>query len=271
MESGVESVAAPDIKWPVPPPDWPLALHPVQSPAPSALQVHVWAATLDLTPAALAASSTTLCAAEIERANRFRLMRDRNRFVAGRGLLRVLLSRYLQIEPRQIEFVYGAQGKPSLGKAFLGSGLEFNLAHSHNLALLAVTNAGPVGVDVERIDPMADTRQLVARFFSARESAAFDRLPTDLKPAAFFNLWTRKEAWLKATGEGVGHLLDQVEVSFAPGAPARLLSLPGNARTAESWDLYDLSPAPGFAAALAIAVRNLRLCCWRWKGEPTRV
>jgi 4'-phosphopantetheinyl transferase len=232
--------------------------------------VHVWAATLNLTPAALAASSTTLCAAEIERANRFRLMRDRNRFVAGRGLLRVLLSRYLQIEPREVKFSYGTHGKPSLGKVFAGSGLCFNLAHSHNLALLAVTTAGPVGVDVERIDPMADTRPLVARFFSARESAAFDRLPTDLKPAAFFNLWTRKEAWLKATGEGISHLLDQVEVSFAPGAPARLLSLPGDGRTAEEWDLYDLSPAPGFAAALAIATRSPRPCCWSWENEPAR-
>jgi 4'-phosphopantetheinyl transferase len=180
-------------------------------------------------------------------------------------LLRTVLSRYLQTEPRQIEFAYGAQSKPFLGKAFLGSGLCFNLAHSHNLALLAVTNAGPVGVDVERIDSKTDTRQLAADLFSARESAAFDNLPADLKPAAFFNLWTRKEAWLKATGEGVGHLLDQVEVSFAPGAPSRLLSLPGNGRTAERWDLYDLSPAPGFAAALAIARRDFRLCCWRWE------
>jgi 4'-phosphopantetheinyl transferase len=267
MKTSVESVRAPDIRWPAPPLDWPLALCQAQSTGPSAIEIHVWAATLDVAPAALAAYSATLCPAELERAARFRVERDRNRFVAGRGLLRAILSRYLQTGPRQIEFAYGARGKPSLGKAFVGNGLEFNLAHSHNLALLAVTNAGQIGVDVERIGSNADTRQLVAHFFSARESAAFDSLPKDLKPVTFFNVWTRKEAWLKATGEGIGHLLNQMEVLFPPDTPARLLSLPGDARTAGKWDLYDLSPAPGFAAALAIAKPSPRPCCWRWELE----
>jgi len=178
--------------------------------------------------------------------------------------MRMLLGRYLHVEPADLEFVYGPHGKPFLSGAFADSRLNFNLAHSENLALLAVTRAGMIGVDIERIRPMDDAGQLVGRFFSARESSTFQKLPREQKNIAFFNLWTRKEAWLKAIGEGIEHLLKRVEVSFLPGEPAQFINLPGNAQITEPWVIHNLDPAPGFAAALAVRapVTSLHCCCW---------
>jgi 4'-phosphopantetheinyl transferase len=121
---------------------------------------------------------------------------------------------------------------------------------------------------VERVRALDDADELVARFFSPRETAAYRELPSDQRPIAFFNLWTRKEAWLKATGEGIAHSLNQVEVSFLPGEPTRLLRLPRASDALPNWNLHDLSPAPGFAAAVANTGTHTRLNCWRW-SEPS--
>jgi 4'-phosphopantetheinyl transferase len=251
-----------EICWPQPPRDWLLTPTPLPD-GPSAAPVHVWADVLTAAPEVLAARAATLSAAERDRAGRLRREQDRDRFIAGRGLLREILGRYLQADPRGLEFAYGPQGKPSLAGSFAGSGWHFNLAHSQDLALLAITRAGPVGVDVEQVRLPDDVDELVSRFFSPGESAAFRELAGRQKAAAFFNLWTRKEAWLKATGEGIGALLNRVEVSFLPGEPARLLSLPfGPGGT--PWALQDLAPAPGFTAALAVATRNALVQCWRY-------
>ena len=198
-------------------------------------------------------SRQALAPAERERAARFHFPRDRNRFIAGRGALRQILGRYLQTDPIKLQFTYGPHGKPALAQGAEESGLQFNLAHSGGLALLAVTRSGKIGVDLERVRALKDAEGLVTRFFCPREIAAFQGLPEDQKPAAFFNLWTRKEAWLKAIGEGIGHSLNRVEVSFLPGEPARLLTLPEGPHAAARWNLRDLAPAPGFAAALAIS------------------
>jgi 4'-phosphopantetheinyl transferase len=227
-------------------------------------RVHVWAAHLDLEPEGLAVLSATLSATERQRAARFRLERHRNRFIAGRGFLRLVLSRYLQVEPAGVRFDYGPHGKPELAGRLAGSGLHFNLAHSEEIALLAVTRAGPVGVDVERVRPLAEAAALVARFFSPREGTAYRNLPADQQREAFFNLWTRKEAWLKATGEGIAHSLHQVEVSFLPGEPARLLRVPAGRVPEGCWSLHHLEPAPGFVGAVAIGADQAQLGCRRW-------
>ncbi|MGO8698131.1 MAG: 4'-phosphopantetheinyl transferase family protein [Limisphaerales bacterium] len=134
--------------------------------------------------------------------------------------------------------------------------------------MLAITRADAIGIDVERIRPLIEADHLVARFFSARENAVFHDLPPAQKPVAFFNLWTRKEAWLKATGQGIGDLLHAVEVSFLPGEPARFLSLPEDAQATASWILHELEPPSGFVAALAISAQttSLRCCCWDEKA-----
>jgi 4'-phosphopantetheinyl transferase len=178
----------------------------------------------------------------------------RRRFVLGRGQLRLILGSYFQIAPARICFSYGAYGKPCLAEPALTE-IQFNLAHSDQLAVLAVTVGRPVGVDIEQVRELDDFDELVGRFFSRNEAAAFSRLAACVKPAAFFNLWTRKEAVLKATGQGIGHLLSQVEVSFLPGEETKVLQLPSQLGQLEDWALHSLKMPNGFSAALAVQER----------------
>lgn len=230
-------------------------------------QVHLWATRLDVEAEAIECLSTILSRDELERAAGFHFEHLRMRFTTARAFLRKVLASWLEVRPDGIEFAYSANGKPALGGRLASRALWFNLAHSQDLALLAVTQAGPVGVDVEQIRCLPDFDELVARFFSPRESNAFQRLTGPEKTVAFFNLWTRKEAWLKATGQGIGHLLNRVEVSFLRNEPARFLSLPQIAPSQASWAVHELRPAAGFAAALAIAAEDVRLHCWQWDNK----
>jgi 4'-phosphopantetheinyl transferase len=209
-----------------------------------------------------------LSAEELSRAARFHFEVHRNRFITGRALVRAVLGRYLGVEPTQVEFAYGPNGKPVLAGRFASAALHFNLAHSANLALLAVTAAGPIGVDLEHIRPLDDFEELVARFFSPRESAAFQALPPAQRPAAFYNLWTCKEALLKATGEGIASLLNRVELSVLPAAPVSLLALPAQFGVPNDWTIHELCPCREFAAALAVKATNISLQCWRRPDLP---
>ena len=229
----------------------------------TAPEVHIFATRLDWG----ASFRSLLSRDEKERANRFLFDLHRNRFIAGRAFLRTVLGRYLDFNPAKLRFSYSPEGKPALDEPFKHSDIRFNLAHSEDLALVAVSRAGEIGVDVEHIRPIPEADELVARFFSNRESYLFDRLPDDLKPGAFFNLWTRKEAWLKATGEGIAHSLRLVEVSFLPHEPARLLSLPGSGQQTGRWTLRELHPAPGFTAAIAVASFPIRVRTFSWPTQ----
>jgi 4'-phosphopantetheinyl transferase len=226
-------------------------------------EVHVWAAPLSVTTADLAAFAGMLSTSERERAAKFKFDVHRNRFIAGRGWLRSILGRYLQTDPALLDFTYSKLGKPALSLSFESARLDFNLAHSEDVALLAVTQLGPVGVDVECIRPIKNVEDLVARFFSRRENEIFQKLPLDKRPAAFFNLWTRKEALLKATGEGIAGGLDRVEVSFLADEPARLLALPEGSGEATQWSLSELMPASGFCGAIAIRSKPIRVRNWK--------
>lgn len=224
-------------------------------------EVHVWSLPLDTSQSSWASVTELLSPDERTRADRFRFETLRNRFIAGRGLVRVILGRYCAVPPESLRFNYGPQGKPELapgaGAPRKGGALHFNLAHSEGLAVLAVTQTGPVGVDVEQVRRLPEYKELVSHFFSAREAAGFLRLEREQQPAAFFNLWTRKEALLKATGEGIGHSLNRVEVSFLPGEPARVLSLPNESWAGREWSLVDLAISPAYAAALALPACNV--------------
>ncbi len=146
---------------------------------------------------------------------------------------------------------------------FAEGGIRFNLSHSEGVGLVALTRQTEIGVDVERVRALPEADELVKRFFSRREGIAYAQLPSDQKPAAFFNLWTRKEAWLKATGEGIAHSLHLVEVSFLPDEPARLLYLPAHLGAQAGWSLQALSPLAGYAAAVAVKAQSPRVSCWR--------
>lgn len=232
--------------------------------------IHVWAVCLDQSEDWVAKYRETLSSDEVERAERFRFDHDRARFITARGFLRVLLGKYLESDPAQLTFAYGQFGKPSLVSHASQPKLQFNLAHSEHLALLAITKGGLVGIDLERIRFLPDYLELVERFFSSRENAIFRGLTAQKQAAAFFNLWTRKEAWLKATGSGISQHLNRVEVSFVPGEPARLISLPDELQFENLWFLHDLELGKDFAAALATTIPSPNIRSWRVVGENAR-
>ncbi|EEF57035.1 4'-phosphopantetheinyl transferase family protein [Pedosphaera parvula] len=248
-----EGPIAPDLNlnWPAPPSALFLGLR----------EVHVWGTILNSGPDRLGRYASILSEDEKKRAARFRFERDQNRFTVARGFLRTVLGRYLKMDPAEITFSYSDRGKPALN-APSSNPLHFNLSHSHDLALLAVTEICPVGVDVEQIRTLRDADAIADRFFSERESSALRALPPEQKPIGFFNLWTRKEAWLKATGEGISDSLDKVEVSLHPHEPAKFLGLFGKAETAAGWTLVDLAPGTGYKGALALEANDINLKCW---------
>lgn len=232
-------------------------------------EVQVWAVELDRPENDPSIFEAVLSSDERERAGCYHFDLHRRRFIRGRAALRLLLGEYLGFRPEKLQFSYGSNGKPFLAGAAANK-LWFNVAHSDSLALIAFAEFAEVGVDVEFVRRLPDFDDLVNRFFSQRESACFGRLQDESKSVAFFNLWTRKEALLKATGDGICNALNRVEVTFLPHEPARLLALPDNQETC-NWTLCELAPAEGYAAAFAIERRDLQLKCWRFTpdGEIT--
>ncbi len=194
-----------------------------------------------------------LSADEQIRADRFRFERHRNAFSIARGVLRVVLSQYLGTSPQELPFTYSAQGKPFLAKPYCESEIQFNLSHSHDMAVYALTLGRAIGVDLEHIRPIPDLDQLVKRFFSTQEAQAFEQTDPELKPLAFFRGWTQKEAYLKAIGTGLSGSLDQIEVSLSPHGPAALLSVGQNPEASQTWQLIGLEPASGYVGALAMS------------------
>lgn len=242
-----------DSLWPLPPRELALAEN----------EIDVWRVRLDET-GRLENLYDDLSPDERLRASRFHFQRDRNHFIVARGTLRVILARYLGKHPRQIQFCYSEYGKPALAGQPVKKGLDFNLSHSHELALYAVTWKRKIGVDVERIEADFATEEIAERYFSAREVAVLRALPPHMQTEAFFNCWTRKEAYIKAIGEGLSHPLDRFDVSLAPDEPAAILNLEGNPQEAAQWSLRELAPGRGYAAALAVRGSGWKLRCWQW-------
>lgn len=229
-------------------------------------EVDVWRADLDLDPAHLESLQWTLIPSEKERANRFIFQKDQERFIAARGILRTILSKYLDKNPEQLRFSYNHYGKPALAPKFGGDGLRFNLSHSHEVTLIAVTRGRDIGLDIERIRSDLASEQIARQFFSPGEVATLLALPSHLQQEAFFVCWTRKEAYIKARGEGFSFPLDQFEVSLMPGEPAALLTTRGSPREASRWSICDLNPGPGYSAAMAVKGHALSCNQWQWSG-----
>jgi len=243
----------------IPPDDWSAVPARVQL---DGDEIHVVVVDLDEPPRPLDVLEATLATDERERAARFRFPRDARRFVAGRGLLRHMLGRYLGEEPERIVFTYGATGKPRLADG--GAGPGFNISHSGSLALLAVGPCDRIGIDIERIRPVEDADQIATRCFSARERTTFSALDAAHRLDGFFNCWTRKEAFVKALGEGLTHALDRFDVSLTPGCPAELLRIDDGTLDAPPWTLDDLRPQAGYVGALAVPGRAWRVSRWHW-------
>jgi 4'-phosphopantetheinyl transferase len=201
---------------------------------------------------------------ERARASRFAFPIDRIRYVAAHGQLRQVLAAYLGRSPADLAFDLGPQGKPRLAGS---SELSFNLSHSGDLGLLAVAWGREVGVDTEAIRPVPDLDDLVARCFSGSERSALASLPEELRLTAFFDGWTRKEAFLKALGAGLSRPLQSFDVSLLPGQPARLLSLDGDPAASRAFALRALRPGSGFVGAVAVQGPEARLRCRQWPSQ----
>jgi 4'-phosphopantetheinyl transferase len=233
-------------------------------------EVHVWRVALDRSQATIERLSRLLAADEQVKTGRFRFAKDRNQFIIGRGLLRVLLGHYLACEPAQIRFRYSSYGKPSLedGKQV---GLQFNLSHSHQMALLVFTRGRDVGVDIEYMRPDVEFEQLARHFFSPTECAVLLDVAPALRKETFYNCWTRKEAYIKARGEGLSMPLDLFDVSLRPGEPAALLQCRENPAEVARWSLHALLPGEQYAAALAVEKTRehveQRVLCWDWSED----
>jgi len=213
-------------------------------------RIDLWiCADADATPQRLAASRDWLAPDEHARWRRFLREDDRRRFLLARGLVRGVLARCTGVAPAALEFEAQVHGKPALAGALRASGWEFNLSHTRGMVALAVSRGVEVGVDVEAIDRRLDPLRLAARNFSPHERAALEATADAARPARFFDLWTLKEAYVKALGCGLQHDLRAFSVSFDAGAPAILEHADGVERASACSCWLD-EPAPGFRLAL---------------------
>jgi 4'-phosphopantetheinyl transferase len=227
-------------------------------------EVHVRIASLDYPQSEMKYFESILAEDEIDRANRFYFAKDRKRFVAGRGLLRVILSSYVGMSPGEIIFAYGSHGKPALKRQDGQAAIEFNLAHTHAMAIYAITQDRPVGVDIEFIQADFPIEEVAKNFFSSSELAALQALPRKLRVAAFFKCWTRKEAFIKALGDGLSRPLADFDVSLVPGEPAQLLNVGWAPEETSRWCIKDIDAVPGFSAAMVFSGSQCRMHVSQW-------
>jgi 4'-phosphopantetheinyl transferase len=235
---------------------------PPERPAVSDSEIQVWRMSLDRSASEIPEMQDLLSEDENARAARFVFDRHRAHFIAGRASLRRILGRYVGLAPERLEFGYGPRGKPFLKTGSDGDAVRFNLSHTGELALLAVVRAREVGVDVERIRAVKEHLRLAGRYFAPGEVDAIRALPSEVQYEAFFNCWTRKEAYIKALGTGLACPLDGFEVSLAPGAPAALLRINGNPEAPSEWFLQALEPGYGLIGAVALKGKGYRVTCW---------
>jgi 4'-phosphopantetheinyl transferase len=207
-------------------------------------EIDVWRADLECPPSVLEKYRASLSVDEQERADRFYFREDRNHYIASRGILRLLLGWYTNRRANDLRFDYGAQGKPSLGN-HVNSAVTFNLSHSQGLAVYAFALRRQLGVDVERIRPNIAIEEIAERYFSPNEMSELRAVPPGDRREAFFLCWTRKEAYIKARGEGLRIALDSFDVSLTPGTPAKF-----RGGVNEGWNLAAFRAAPGCPAAL---------------------
>lgn len=247
--------------WP-PPPD---------QPSLGATDVHVWRASLETPAHVVACLRELLSPDEHARADRFHFAIDRQHFIVARGYLRKILARYIGIGPAGIRFSYAENGKPRLASPIGQTQLlNFNLAHSGGLALYAFTRIGEIGIDLEHVRPDFTGEDTARRFFSTNEVTCLSKLPESARHEAFFNCWTRKEAFIKAIGIGLSLPLDQFDVTLAPAEPAALLRTRWDESEAARWSLKSIDIGPGYVAAVAVGGDNSQLTCWEFDKECLR-
>lgn len=239
---------------------------------PTVHTVYVWQVALAQTNAVVEDAARVLAPDEMARAARFVFDRDRRRFLLTRAALRHVLGERLGLTPEAVRFSYSPAGKPFLAPP-LGeeppADLAFNVSHSHELALLGLSYGRSLGVDLEYRRNLPDLLEIAQRFFSPREAVRLRAVPPAEQAAAFFRCWTRKEAYLKARGDGLMAGLDRFDVSFLAGEPPALVNTMDDPGETARWTLFDLIPAPDYAAAVAVTGPPPRLQFESWHFPGT--
>ena len=235
---------------------------PCSRPSLDAGDVHDWKGEIGVEFPRIPRFWSVLAKEERERANRFYFSPDRDRFIVCRGLLRQIIAEYLDEDPVLIAFLCKPHRKPYLAGGCTEADLRFNISHSNDRALFAFSRGREVGVDIEWIDAKPAKEQIAERFFSPEEVSALRALPSAQQTEAFFLCWTRKEAFVKARGEGLNVPLDQFAVSLEPGRPTSLLWVQGNPHETQRWSLRNLNPGAGYAAALVVESGASEVRCW---------
>ncbi len=223
-------------------------------------EIHVWLAALNPDTRAIQRLEQTLDGDERAQAARFPCSAHRDQYIASHGMLRAILGRYLDIAPAEVQLEPQAHGKPALAPRMNPHGVQFNMSHSHGAALCGVTRGREVGVDIEQERDEADITEISERFFSDGELHALRVGPEAIKRQAFFQIWTRKEAILKARGDGLDGLKRLGSLFVSSQCPARWELKDGP----RHWVVQDLPAIKGYAAAVATEGRDVELCCWRW-------
>ena len=242
--------------WGAPPPR--LALEPEE--------IHAFAFSLQVVPKRLNQFEQLLGMDELERANRFRHVRDRRRFVVSRAQLRTILGHYLGQDPAHLEFRYGSHGKPALAGGVYDESLRFNSSRSHELGVLAVQPNDDLGIDVEHLRPFADALMVAERFFTPAEHEVLQSTPPDEIDARFFSYWTRKEAIVKSLGLGLSQPMDGFTLAEKPDGIAERVVVSISSGTVVQWALPVPVPSRDYVVALATAGSARPVHCWVWDG-----
>lgn len=228
--------------------------------------VHLWSTSLDVPDQIYDALIQHLSLEERKRAAQFTFPQDHRNFITSRGVLKDILSRYLQCQPADILIQYGTEGKPNLYHRETSNRLEFNLSHSSGFLVVAVSQGQRVGVDIELVRPMADIDLIALQAFSEYEREVLRGLTGEEKQSGFFRCWTRKETYLKALGHGLSIPLDSFDMSLAPNNPIGMLANRLNPDEASNWSFYTFIPTQGFLGAVAVEGQEVVPVFIHWKA-----
>ncbi len=243
----------------------PTSQMPCRLPRPGNGEAHVWTLWLPDVLPGLPAMEPLLAIEEARKAGRFVRSEDRSRYIAAHGILRQMLGRYLSAAPADLRFVSNDCGKPALDQPGGMPPLSFNMAHSGEVLLYVVASDHRVGVDVEAIRTDLEVMELARNQFAPQETKTLQAITRPERTEAFFRCWTRKEAYVKARGEGLGVPLKQFAVSFKQGDPPGVQWAADDPAASERWSMFDLVPAPGYAGAVVVEGRPVTLVTRRWE------